>query len=151
MTATDQRQREVGEWREVARRTDAPLRGHDRVEAALEEGEQAIDDNGPAAAVAERQGIGAEQEHRPDDFAGEWFADTRRMAHQQVLLQLGRAGRLDERCRQVAEAGGDAVHDRTLGHEGLDDRTCFVHAPSGVDVEGGPRSAAGNGLDVADG
>ena len=133
----------MGERREVARRTDAPLRGYDRVEAALEEGEQAIDDDGPAAAVAERQGIGAEQEHRPDDLAREWLADTRRMAHQQVLLQLRGAGRFDERRRQVAEAGGDAIDDGTLGDEGLDDRTCFVHACAGVDIEGGRRAARG--------
>ena len=101
--------------------------------------------------MAERQGVRAEQEHRPDDLARERLADAHRVAHQQVLLQLRRAGRFDERRGQVAEAGGDAVHDRTLGDERLDDRTGFVHARAGMDVEGSRCAMAGHGLDIADG
>ena len=67
--APDQRQREVGERGEVAGRPDGALGRHDRVDAEREEREQAIDELGPAAAVAEGEGVRPQQEHRPDDLA----------------------------------------------------------------------------------
>jgi hypothetical protein len=51
--ASDDRQREVGERREVARRADGALLWHHGMDAAIEEGEQPVDDDRPAAAVTE--------------------------------------------------------------------------------------------------
>ena len=98
--AADERQREVGERREVARRADAPLLGHDRVDARGEEVEKPVDEQRPAAAVAEGERVRPEQEHRPDDLARERRPDARRVAHQEVLLEPAGVGRVDPWSRR---------------------------------------------------
>ena len=59
-------------------------------------------------------------------------------------------GRLDERGREVAEAGRHAVHDGTLGDERLDDVARLLHPLPRVRVELDRRAAAGDGLHVGD-
>ena len=83
----------MGERREVARRADGALLRHDRVDAALEERQQPVDDDRAAAAVAERERVRPEQQHRPDDLHGQRRADARRVAHQEVLLEPRRVRR----------------------------------------------------------
>ena len=77
--APDERQGEMGERREVARRADGSLRRDDRVDPEPEEVEEAIHDERPGARVAEGEGVGPQQEHRPDDVARE--AARRRRRH----------------------------------------------------------------------
>ena len=96
----------MGERREVARGPDAPLLGHHRMDAATEELEQTIDKQRPAAAVAERQRIGPQQEHRPDNLAREGRADPSGVTHQEVLLEPAGVRRLDEGRGQRAELRG---------------------------------------------
>ena len=93
LAATDQRQRQVGQRREVARGADAALLGHDRVDAELEDGEEPVDDQRPAAAVTQRERVGAQQEHRADDLARERRPDAGRVAHQQVVAGARPTGR----------------------------------------------------------
>ena len=69
LAPSDQRQGEMGERRQVAGRTEAPLLRHDRVDALFEERQQPIDQQRPAAAVPERQRVRAQEQHRPDDLA----------------------------------------------------------------------------------
>ena len=91
----DERQRQVRERREITRRADAALLRHDRMDAPAEQLEQAIDDERPAAAVAERQGVRAQDEHRPDDLARERRPDAGRVTHQQIRLEPAGLGRRD--------------------------------------------------------
>ena len=66
------------ERREVAGGADAPLLGHDRMDAQAQEVEEAIDEQRPAAAVTQCERVGPQQEHRPDDLA--WERRRRRPA-----------------------------------------------------------------------
>ena len=131
VAATDERQGEMGERRQVARRADAALLGHDRVDPQPQEVEQPVDDERPAAAVAEGQRVGPQQEHRPDDLAREGRADAGGVADQEVLLEPPGVGRLDEGRGQVAEAGRHAVHHGALGDERLDDVARLLHRARG--------------------
>ena len=65
------------------------------MDAQPQEVEEPLDDERPAAGVAQRQRVRAQQEHRPHDLARERRAHAGRMADEQVLLQLPgvRAGR----------------------------------------------------------
>ena len=60
------------------------------------------------------------------------------------------AGR-DERGREVAEAGRDAVDDLARRDEPLDDVARLLHPLAGMDVEGGAGAVARDRLDVGDG
>ena len=92
LPAPDERQREVRQRGEVARRADAPLLGDDRMDAEREELEEPVDDQRPAAAVAEGERVGPQQEHRPHDLARERRPHARRVAH-----RAGAAGARAER------------------------------------------------------
>ncbi len=96
LAAADEWQRKVRERREIARRPDAPLLRDDRVDPQAKEVEQPVDEQRPAAAVAERERVGPQQQHRPDDLARERRPDAGRVAHQEVLLEAPSVGRLDE-------------------------------------------------------
>ena len=95
LAAPDERQREVRERREVAGRPDASLRRDDRVDPRLEEREESLDQDRPAAGVAERERVRPEQQHRPDHVPGQRRADAHRVADEEVLLELPGVGRRD--------------------------------------------------------
>jgi len=54
-----------------------------------------FDDHRPAAGVAQGQGVGPEQQHRPDDIPRQRVADTDGMGDEKILLKLGRVGGID--------------------------------------------------------
>ena len=94
-------------WASGARSPDAPTEpcsGHDRVDARLEQRADRVDEQRPAARVAERERVGPQQQHRADDLARERRADARRVRDEQVLLEAGGVLGRDERRREVAEA-----------------------------------------------
>src|SRR3954467_8716705 len=97
------------------------------MDTEAEEVEQAVDEQWPAAAVAEREGVGTEQQHRPDDLARERRADAGRVAHQQVPLEAFGVGWLDRRGSERAEPRRDPIDDRALGHERLDEVARLLH------------------------
>ena len=143
LAAADERQREVGERREVAGGADAALLGHDRVDARPQEVEEPVDDQRPAAAVAERERVGPQQEHRADDLARERRARRRPRGSSAGSWSWPASLGVDERRGQVAEAGRHAVDDGALGDEGLDDVARLLHPLARVDVERDRRPVAG--------
>ena len=151
LAATDERQRQVGERREVAGGPDAPLLGHDRMDAQAQEVEQPVDEERPAAAVTEGERVGPEQEHRPDDLAREGRADAGGVAHQQVLLEPAGVGRRDRGRGQRPEPGRHAVDHGALGDERFDEVARLLHPLPGVHVERRLGAGAGDRFDVADG
>jgi hypothetical protein len=68
-----------------------------------------------------------------------------------IALELPGLGRVDERRGQVAEAGRDPVHDRTLRDQRLDDVARLLHPLAGVDVDLDRGAVAGDGLHLRDG
>jgi hypothetical protein len=97
------------EGSKVARRTDAALRGHDRVHAPLEHVAEPLDELGPAARVAESKGVGAQEKHGPHDLDRQWLPDSRGVAEKQPFLELAGLVRRHEGRGQRPEAGGHAV------------------------------------------
>ena len=151
LAPTDERQRQVRERREVAGGADAPLLGHDRMDAQAQEVEEAIDEQWPAAAVTQCERVGPQQEHRPDDLAWERRADPGRVAHQEVLLETTGVGRRDRGRGERPEPRRHAVDHGALGDERFDEVARLLHARPGVHVERRVGPGASDRLDVADG
>jgi hypothetical protein len=81
------------------------------VDAAVEHVDERLDDEGPRAAVAEREHVGAQQQHGARLFFRQRGADAARVAAHEVQLQLAQLGRADADVGQLAEARVDAVDD----------------------------------------
>ena len=141
----------MSEGGQVARRPHRTLGRHDRVDPEREEGEEAVDELGPAAAVAEGQGVRAQQQHRPHDLTRERRPDADRVADQQVLLEFAGALGRDRGAGQIAEARRHPVDHGSLLDQALDDVAGFLHPRAGMDIEGHRDVAARDGLDVGDG
>ncbi len=105
------------------------------MDAQSQEIEKAIDEQRPAAAVAERQRIGPQEKHRPDHLARQCVPDAGGVAHQEVLLEpprvLGRHGP----GRQRPESCRHAVDDFAGGNESLDHIAGFLHPGASVVVQ----------------
>ena len=84
----DERQREVGERREVAARADRAAARHVRQDAAVQALEQQLDRLDPRARVALRERVRAQQHRGAHDLVGVRLADAARVAAQQAQLQL---------------------------------------------------------------
>ena len=141
-------------WASGARSPDAPTEpcsGTTGWMPRVEEREQPVDDERPAAAVAERERVRPEQEHRPDDLAR--AAARRRPPRGSSGGSPGAAPRPPggiEPGRQGAEPGRDAVDDLARGDEPLDDVARLLHPAAGRVVEGHAGAVAGDRLDVGD-
>ena len=151
LAPSDQREREMGKRREIARGTNRALRRYDGMDPQPEEVEQPIDDLGTGAGVAQRDGIGSEQEHRPNDIAGQRIADPCGVAHQEVLLESLDISRGDRSIGEGSETGRDAVHDGSLGDEAFDHIAGFLNPAPCVLIEDGMRPVTSNGFDIEDG
>ena len=146
----DHRERQVGQRGQIARRTDAPLRGHARVDALVQHRHDELRKGGPHAAGTAHQHIGAQQHHRSHGLLGQRIAHPGRMAADKVELQLaGTLGR-DPHVRELPEAGGHPVYrgaarDRRL--DGAARRPDAVECARG-DAHGG--AVPGDRYDVLD-
>ena len=139
LAAPDERQREVGERREVARtRRRCPAPGTTGWMPVLEEG-AAAGRRGAAGSPLwpERQRVRPQQEHRPDDLARERPARRPPRGSSGGSPGARRVLGRDERRREVAEAGRHAVDDLARGDEGVDDVARLLHPLARVDVERG--------------
>ena len=143
----DQREREVRQGRQVARRAQRPLLRHRGDQLAIQHLDHAIDDQRPHAGVPERQDVRSEQEHRSGLLAGQWASHGRRVRPHDAQLERGGLGRIDPHVGQGAEPGGDPVHRFAGRDDALD------HRPGRLDprprrVRELDRGAARNGHDV---
>ena len=76
MPPTRERQGEMRQRGQIARCAHRTLRRHDRVDAEAQQIADSIDHDGPAAGVAEGQGVGPQQQHRPHHVARQRFPDA---------------------------------------------------------------------------
>ena len=140
----DQHAREMREWRQVARRSDRALAGHDRDDAGVEEFEQRVDDLVAHAGISARERSDLEQERQPHDRVVQRRTGPGGMRQHQRALQLGEARGIDVRAREKPETGVDTVDDAAFG----DDRGNRIR--SGIDPR--PRAALeGDGDRIAPG
>ena len=109
LALADQRQREMGERREVAAGADGAAARHVRQHAAVEALDEQLDGDRARARVALRQRVRAQQHRRADDLVRVRLADPAGVAAQEAELEL--LGQLlGDRARdEAAEAGVDAV------------------------------------------
>ena len=141
----------MGKRREVAGGADGSLRRDDRVYSEAQQVADPIHQDGPAAGVAQGQCVGPQQQHRPDHVARQRIADADGVGDEQVLLEPGGVGRIDEGRGQVAEAGRHAVDDLPRRDQPLHDVTRLGHPAARVVAQPDPPPGSRHGLHVGDG
>ena len=105
----DQHQREMRERCEIARGTDRALRRHIGQHVGGQKGQQRFDDLGPRTGGAARQRHRLQRQGEAHHRARQVLAGSRRMAAQQVELQLRQLAFGDARGGELAKAGVHAV------------------------------------------
>lgn len=118
---THQRQRAVGERREVAGAAERAVLVDDRGDARVEDVGHRLRDLGPYTGVARADGLEPQEHQRADDLALDVRAHAGGVRADDVALQLGAQFRADVPGGQGAEAGGDAVDGLRLGRQRVDD------------------------------
>jgi len=121
LALADQRQRQVGERRQVARGADRALRGDPRHQARVQHRQQRVDHLLAHARRAARQAAGLEGQRQPHHRRGKRRPDAHAVRADQVELQPVELVGRDARAGELAEAGVDAV-DRPLAGGGARDR-----------------------------
>ena len=117
----DQHERQVRQRREVAARADRSAARHDRMDARVERVDQPIERRAPDARVALREHVRAQRHHRAHGARRQRLADARRVAAQQVPLELAERVSRNLDLGQRAEAGVDAVDRRVARRVPIDD------------------------------
>ena len=151
LALADQHEREVCERREIARAADGSLRGDDRPHVAREQRPEQLDQLDAHARVAAPQRLGEQEEHAAHGVVCERLARADGVRADEVALQGARVRRVDAHAGEAAEAGREAVHRLTGGHEVLDRGASALDARALVAVELGRRAAAGDGLERGQG
>jgi hypothetical protein len=111
----------VREGGKIAAGADGTLCGDDGVDGMVEHVVDELEGGERDARVAEGEGVGASQHGGADDFGGERVADARRVAHDEVFLELGELVEWDYAVLEGAEAGSDAVDEVAAGYDVVDD------------------------------
>ena len=138
------------ERREVARAAERAVLAHDRGDAGVEDRGVRLRGLATHARAAGHERREAQQHERAHDLALHLGAGSRGVRAHEARLQLGAAVLGDERGRERAEAGRDAVVRLGVGGESLDDRAARGDALEGLGVEHDGGSVPGHGDDVVD-
>ena len=119
--AADQRQRETGERREVARRPERALLGHRGDHVAVQHLDHPLDQLDAHARVPEREHVRAQQQHRARLRAATRSGPTAVACDVTMpCCNAEASARVDPRVGERAEAGRDAVHRGAGGDGALD-------------------------------
>ena len=108
----DQREREMRQRRQVARRSHAALGRHARMHAGVEHRDEELRQAGPHAARAPHEHVGTQQHHCAHRLSGQRLAHAGGMAANQVELELADPLGGNADVGELAEPGRDAVHRR---------------------------------------
>ena len=127
LALADEGEREVGEGRQVPARPDRSLRGHDGVDAGVQQRDQELERLEAHAGEALGEHVGPQEHQRPRLRLLEGSTDAGGVGAEQVELQLPQPIEGDVDVGEVAEAGGHAV-DHGAARHGL-----VHHAPGGPD------------------
>jgi len=133
LALADEREREVGERRQVAAGPDRSLRWDHGQDVSIEQRDELLERLEPDAREALRQHVRAQQHERPRLGRSERRADARGVRAHQVHLQLAQPIVRDADVGEVAEAGRHAVDDVAARNGRVD------HAPRGFDRLAGIR------------
>ena len=112
---SDERQAEVGQGHEVARRAYRPLLVDHGADAAVEELHEALHGVELRATVAVGERLDLEQDHQPYHVAGHAVALATGVAHHEIDLQLRQLVLADAHLAERSEARRHAVDGRVGG------------------------------------
>jgi hypothetical protein len=129
----------AGMRRQVAGRADRALLRHHRMDAGIDEGQQAVDHLDPRRRVVAGEGIGPQQHGGAADFLGKRLAHAGGMRADHLGLEQRDMVDADAGVLQEADAGVEAVHHRR-----------FVMHPVGLDVGAAFGQRVARGLRQAD-
>ncbi len=144
----DERERQVRERGQIARRADGALLRHDRVDARLEAREEELERRAPDSREPLREAVRAQEHHRADGGRAERGARPRRMAPHEVELELAELLAGDHDVGEPAEARRHPVDDPVLRDGPVDDGPRGVHAPGGARRERRRRVAGGDAGEI---
>ena len=116
--AADQGQRQMRHWRQVGGADRADFR-HLRVDATIEQRDEALEHGKRGAGAAAREAIRPDQQGRPHDLGRHSRADRDGAADQDALLEGGDVGGVETQPDIGAEPGGERGFERGSG--GLDE------------------------------
>ena len=122
-TLSENRERDVGQGSEVARRADRPVPRHARVNAAVQELDKTLDQFQATPRVTTGQRVRPEEHDRAHRRAVQRVAHPGGVAAHQVVLECGALTGLDHDVGQTTEAGRDAVYGLAGRDLGLDERS----------------------------
>ena len=117
LPVADQRQGEVRERCEVARRTQRSLLRHRRHDILVEHLHHEVDDRRPHTRMTEGEDVGAQQQHRARFLTRERSADGGGVRAHDAVLQRRGLRRIDPHVGQRPEPGRDPV-DRGARRDG---------------------------------
>ncbi len=120
------------------------------MQAVREHLAEPLDELRPAARVAQRERVGAQQQHGAHHGGGQRLTDAGGVAEEQPLLQLASALGRHEGAGQRPEAGGHAVDHLAGGDEAVDDGTGLPDALACSGVQPDLAPAEGHRLDICD-
>ncbi len=132
--------------REVSRRADRTLSGHDGRQAPGQQGFQQANRGRRHTRGALGQAPQLQRHHKAGDGDGRRRADAGRVGQDDVALKGGQIGVADAHAGQLAEAGVDPIDRLALGQDarhrggalGDDRRRSGVQAHTGAAVDGAP-------------
>ena len=121
------------------------------MEPAVQHLDQQLRKYRPHAAGAAHQHVRAQQHHRPHGILGERLADARRVAANEIELQLPTLLRGNPYMRELPEPRVDAVHGFPALDRRFDGTTRLLHCFERLRVEGNGNVMARDGDDISDG
>ena len=146
-----QRERAMGERRQVTGAAERAVLAHDRRDARRQDRRVGGGGHRPNSRPAARQGRQAQQHHRPDDLSLHLRARAGGVAADQAALQCNPPVRRDVPRGERPEAGGDAVVRPHVAGERLDDLATGGDLSERLAGELHRRVVPGDGDDVVEG
>ena len=123
----DQRERDVGERREVAAAADRAVSRHDRRDPRVEQADHRFGHRGPDAGKSHRKRSRPQQHRRAHDLVLDRRSHARGVGADERQLKLRLAKRGDARARQGSETSRHAVNRLPRRGRALDARPAALH------------------------
>src|SRR5439155_23229427 len=140
LSLADQAQRQMRERDEISARAQGATAGHYRQDLGFEHSHEVLEEREAHAAVSERERVRAQGEHEAHRARLQLGPPPRRVAPDQVELQLLHVGVPDAHRLELAESGVDPVDRAPLFQDLLDQRSRRRDARGNIRGERDPRS-----------
>jgi len=119
-TLADQRQRQVGQRREISGGPDRAFAGHHRQQVRIEQRQQRVDDHRAHAGIPARETRNFHRQHEARHTIGERRSNADGVRADQVQLQLLQVGGRNLRAGEFAEPRVDAIGGKATRDDRID-------------------------------